>query len=229
MSSERAPSARRHVPVDHRVYAILDPARTRDRDLATLADAAVRGGATLLQYRDKSSETRVMITRARAIVGAVGGRIPVLVNDRVDVALAAGADGVHVGRDDMAPTDARRLLGQGAIVGITIKDADDLAGLDPALVDYGTIGSVFPTASKDLADPPIGLDGLARLGKAATARAALPVGAIAGIDAGNAAAVIAAGADGIAVIGAIFMADDPVAATADLRRIVDAATGRRAP
>lgn len=212
--------------VDIRLYAILDPARTAGRSLAALADAAVRGGATVLQLRDKLSPTRAFVENARAVKAALAGRIPLLVNDRVDVALAAGADGVHLGRDDMLPADARRLLGGAAILGVTLKSAADLAALDPALVDYGCIGGVFATASKDNPDPPIGLDGLARL-RCGAAVSGLPVGAIAGIDETNAAATIAAGADGVAVIAALFMADDVEAAAGRLRAIVDAALKAR--
>ena len=212
--------------LDISLYAILDPSRTLGRDLGVLADAAATGGATLLQLRDKTSGTRDFITAARKVRAALAGRIPLLINDRVDVALAAGADGVHIGREDMLPADARRLLGPQAIIGITLKNDDDLAGLDPKLVDYGCIGGVFATTSKDNQDAPVGLDGLKRLRSAARG-SSLPVGAIAGIDASNAAATIAAGADGVAIISALFMAEDVTAATRSMRAIVDAALTAR--
>lgn len=213
-------------PADIRLYAILDPERTAGRPLAALADAAVRGGATILQLRDKQAGTRAFIARAVAVKAALAGRIPLIINDRVDVALAAGADGVHVGKEDMQAADVRRLMGPKAIVGVTLKDSGDLAQLDPAIVDYGCIGGVFPTASKDNPAAPVGLDGLARL-RAEAAHSGLPVGAIAGIDATNAAAVIAAGADGIAVISALFMAGDVTAAAANLAAIVNGALAAR--
>ena len=208
--------------LDISLYAILDPTRTRGRDLGAMADAAARGGATILQLRDKISGTRDFVAAARTVKTALAGRIPLLINDRVDVALAAGADGVHVGREDMRPAEARRLLGPGAIIGITLKNNEDLAGLDPETVDYGCIGGVFATASKDNPDQPVGLEGLSRLRILARA-SGLPVGAIAGIDATNAAATIAAGADGVAIISALFMDDDVTAATARMRALVDAA------
>ena len=211
---------------DISLYAILDPERTRGRDLATLADAAVRGGITLLQLRDKHADTRNFVSRARAVRAALAGRIPLLINDRVDVALAAGADGVHLGKQDMLPADARRLLGPAAIIGVTLKDSGDLAALDPALVNYGCIGGVFDTASKHNPAAPVGLDGLSQLRRQA-APSGLPVGAIAGIDEHNAASVIAAGADGVAIISAIFMADDVTAAAARLRTRVDTALSSR--
>ena len=214
-------------PVDLRLYGILDPERARGRDLAALARAAVGGGCTLLQYRDKHAPTRTLVERARAIKAALAGTgVPLLVNDRVDVALAAQADGVHVGQDDMHPDDARRLLGPAAIVGLTLKtegQADALAGL---AVDYGCIGGVFATTSKDNPAPPVGLDGFARIAARAR-RAGCPVGAIAGIDETNAAGVIGAGADGVAVISAIFSAQDPEAAARRLRAVVDQSLAAR--
>lgn len=213
-------------PLDLSLYAILDPTRTRGRDLAALADAAATGGATLLQLRDKTASTRAFIDSARAVKTALAGRIPLLINDRVDVALAIGADGIHVGRDDMTPRDARRLLGRDAIIGITLKDQDDLAGFDAETVDYGCIGGVFATASKDNPDPPLGLSGFTWLRKQA-ASSGLPVGAIAGIDADNAASVIAAGADGVAIISALFMAENVTTATRALRGIISAAQAAR--
>lgn len=212
--------------LDLSLYAILDPARTRGRDLAAMADAAATGGATLLQLRDKTAGTRAFVENARVVHKALAGRIPLLINDRVDVALAAGADGVHVGREDMLPADARRLLGPDAFIGVTLKNEADLAGLDPRVVDYGCIGGVFATTSKDNPDRPVGLDGLRKLRDQARA-SGLPVGAIAGIDTTNAAATIAAGADGVAIISALFMADDVASAARDLRIIIDAALEAR--
>jgi len=216
---------------DVRLHAILDPTRTRGRSLADLARAATAGGATLLQYRDKDASTRTMIARAGEILAAVAGSgVPMIVNDRVDVALAAGANGVHVGQDDMDPVDARRLLGPAAIVGQTVKSAAHVAAVPIAAVSYVCIGGVFATASKDNPDPPVGLSGLAALAAAMRARRRdLPIGAIAGIGLDNAAAVIAAGADGIAVISEIFLAADPVEAARRLRAVVDAARTARHP
>ena len=214
---------------DIRLHAILDPTRTGGRSLADLARAAIAGGATLLQYRDKDAATWTMVTRAREILAAARGcGVPVIVNDRVDVALAAGADGVHVGQDDMAPADARRLLGPAAIIGQTVKSAAHAAAVPVDVVDYVCIGGVFATSTKINPDPPVGLAGLAGLVAAMRARRAdLPVGAIAGITAANAAEVIAAGADGIAVVAEIFMAEDPQAAARALRGIVDAGLADR--
>jgi thiamine-phosphate pyrophosphorylase len=215
--------------VDMRLYGVLDPERAHGRDLATVAAAAAAGGCTLIQYRDKKADTRTFVTRARALKAALKDtKVPLLINDRVDVALATGADGVHVGQEDMHPSDARRLLGPGAIIGITIKtpaQADELFRLP---VDYACIGGVFASASKDNPGHPIGLDGLGRIiFRAHLAAAGTPVAAIAGIDAMNAASVIGAGADGVAVISAVFAADDVEGAARGMRAIVDRALAAR--
>lgn len=215
--------------VDLRLYGIVGPENVGGRDLVALVRAAVKGGATLIQYRDKSGETRAMTDRVRALkVALAGSGVPLLVNDRVDVALAAGADGVHIGQDDMAAADARRLLGPHAIIGLTVQNLAEAEAARGEPLDYVCIGGVFATASKDNAHPPIGLDGFAAV--AAAARQAvpgLPVGAIAGIDAGNAGKVVAAGADGVAVISALFSASDLEEAARRLRGLVDEALAAR--
>jgi thiamine-phosphate pyrophosphorylase len=211
--------------VDTRVYAVLDPARCRGRPLGEMAEAVARGGATLLQYRDKSGSTRRLIEAASEIGRALAPfDVPLLINDRVDVALAVGCAGVHVGAEDMPAADARRLLGPEAIVGCTVHSAEEADGVSGGILDYASVGGVFATASKLNPQAPIGLEGV----RALVARLPdLPVCAIAGIGHNNAAEVIAAGADGVAVISDIFMADDVMAATRRLRGIVDAALGQR--
>ncbi|MEZ5866215.1 MAG: thiamine phosphate synthase, partial [Geminicoccaceae bacterium] len=130
----------------------------------------------------------------------------------------------HLGLTDMAPADARRLVGPDILLGITVHHGAEAGAVAAGLADYAGLGPVFATASKDPGDPPLGPQGLARLvGEVRTHHAGLPVCGIAGIDHGNAAAVIGAGADGVAVISDIFMADDVEAAARRLRRVVDAA------
>ncbi|SEC38871.1 thiamine-phosphate diphosphorylase [Rhizobiales bacterium GAS191] len=216
--------------VDIRVYGILDPAATPGADLPTLAHLAAKGGATLLQYRDKHADGRLMVERARAILSALDGLgVPLLINDRVDVAMAAGAQGVHLGQSDILPADARAMLGSSAIIGRTITKESHIRAMASEPVDYGCIGGVFPTLNKDDAGTPIDVEGLARLAELAREiTPSIPVGAIAGINEANAAQVIAAGAEGIAVIGAIFARPDPQAAAQALRRIVDGALAMRA-
>jgi thiamine-phosphate pyrophosphorylase len=214
---------------DLRLYALVDPERAGGRDLAELAWLLARGGATLVQLRDKQGATQAMVRTARAIRGKLAPLgVPLVVNDRADVAFAAGADGVHLGQDDMAVEDARRLLGPHAVIGLSIKTPEQAARAPVEHLDYVCIGGVFATASKDNPDPPIGLPGLRSISATLRARdPELPIGAIAGIDASNAAAVVAAGADGVAVISALSLARDPQVAARDLRAIVEAALAKR--
>ena len=150
--------------VDLRLYALVDPEHAGGRDLAELSRLVAQGGATLVQLRDKRSDTRPMVERARAIKAALAPlNIPLLVNDRVDVALASGADGVHVGQQDMAVEDARRLLGPRAIIGLSIKTVAQAEAAPLDLLDYVGVGGVFATSSKDNPNPPIGPAGLARI------------------------------------------------------------------
>lgn len=211
---------------DLRLYALLDPAQRGDRGLAELA-CLIGGAATLIQLRDKHGTTRAMIEAARAIKKAVP-HVPLLINDRVDVALATNADGVHIGWEDMAVADARRLLGKKAIIGLSLKTVVQAQSAPIEHLDYVAIGGVFATRSKDNPDPPVGLGGLRTIIDVVRKRApSMPVVAIAGIEAGNAGDVIAAGADGIAVISALSLAPDPAAAATELREIVDRALMQR--
>lgn len=215
--------------VDLRLYALIDPQRANGRDLAELARLVVEGGTTLVQLRDKTGSTRQLIEEARAIRAALTGTgVPFLVNDRVDVALAAKANGVHVGWDDVAPADARLLLGGRAIIGMSIKTLQQAQDAPLEHLDYVCIGGVYETMSKDNPDPPIGADGLRAIAAVIRKRAPqMPVGAIAGIDESNAANTIAAGADGVAVISALSVAPDPKAAAQSLRKVIDAARTKR--
>jgi thiamine-phosphate pyrophosphorylase len=209
--------------VDLRLYALLDPERAGGHDLAALGRDVVAGGATLIQLRDKYGSTRRLIDETRAIKAALGSSgVPVLVNDRVDVALAAGADGVHVGQDDMPAADARRLLGPSAIIGLSVKTIAEAKAAPLDVLDYVCLGGVFVTTSKNNTAAPIGIAGLRDLLATLRARAPdFPVGAIAGIDETNAGEVMSAGADGVAVISALSLAPDPAGAARRLRGIVD--------
>ena len=213
--------------VDLRLYAIVDPETSGGHDLADLARAIVAGGVTLVQLRDKISDTRAMVARARAIKAAIG-IVPLLVNDRIDVALAADADGVHVGQEDMAVEDARRLLGPDAIIGLSIKTLAQAAAAPLELIDYVGIGGVYGTTSKSTTSKPIGPEGLKRIvDEFHRRRPKFPTCGIAGINEKNAAEVIAAGADGVSVISALSLAPDPQAAAQKLRGIVDVALAKR--
>jgi thiamine-phosphate pyrophosphorylase len=219
--------------VDLRLNAIVDPERANGRDLAELARLCAEGGATLVQLRDKHGETRALVDEARAIKKALAPfDVQFVVNDRVDVALAAGADGVHLGQDDMAVADARRLLGPGAIIGLSVKNTGEAEAAPIDLIDYVGSGGVYVTLSKEQKNSPIGPEGLGRIIAVLKRRAGernkqLPVCGIAGIDASNAGAVIGAGAEGVAVISALSLSPDPAAAARALRRAVDATLAKR--
>lgn len=215
--------------VDVRLYALVDPERAGKRELPELARLVAQGGATLVQLRDKLSDTRPMVEHARALKAVLAPlKMPLLINDRVDVALAAGADGVHLGQDDMTVEDARRLLGPGAIIGLSIKTLAQAEAAPLDVLDYAAIGGVFATSSKANTSAPIGPAGLARIADIFRRRAPkLPLCAIAGIDATNAADAVAAGVDGVAVISALSLTDDPQAAARTLRDIVDGTRAQR--
>jgi thiamine-phosphate pyrophosphorylase len=214
--------------LDLRLYALLDPAVAGGRPLADLAQR-IAGSATLVQLRDKHGSTRSMVEEARALRAVLEPHgVPLLINDRVDVALAAEADGVHIGQDDMAPADARLLLGRTAIIGLSVKTVEQAKAAPLELLDYVAIGGVYGTTSKDNTAAPVGVGGLRAIVQAIRARERnYPICAIAGINADNAGDVIAAGADGVAVISALSLASDPAAAAQNLRAVVDSALARR--
>ena len=213
---------------DLRLYALVDPAIAGGRSLPELAKL-VSPATTIVQLRDKHGSMRDMVATARALKAVLKpAGIPLLINDRVDVALAAEADGVHIGQDDMAAADARRLLGKDAIIGLSIKSLTQAAEAPLDLLDYVAIGGVYATTSKDNTASPIGTGGLRAIAAAIRARAAnYPICAIAGITAANAGDVVDAGADGVAVISALSLAPDPAAAARALRKSVDDALKRR--
>ncbi|MEQ8443620.1 MAG: thiamine phosphate synthase [Alphaproteobacteria bacterium] len=214
--------------VDLSLYLILGPTHGGG-DMTSLARQVAAGGVTLIQYRDKTSDTGTMVEHVRAIRDALSGTgVPLLVNDRVDVAMAAGADGVHLGQQDMTPSDARMILGPSKIVGLTVKKPDHARAADPRFIDYASVGGVFETTSKRNPDPPIGIDGLREMNNILSAAApGLPRCAIAGISQDRIPDVIAAGADGICVIRAITDAAHPEEAARLLRATVGAARDKQ--
>jgi thiamine-phosphate pyrophosphorylase len=214
--------------VDLRLYALIDPAVAGGRSLGDLA-RRIAGSATLVQLRDKHGSTRTLVEEARELTMVLAPLdIPLLINDRVDVALAAEADGVHIGQDDMSPADARLLLGRTAIIGLSIKTVEQAKAAPLEHLDYVAIGGVYATMSKETTSAPIGLSGLGAVVRAIRTRdPEFPICAIAGINETNAADVIAQGADGVAVISALSLAFDPALAGQNLLSAVDAALARR--
>jgi len=214
------------VALDLSVYLVTDQGLCGARGTIETVRQAIASGATIVQLRDPLAKTRALVEEARAL-GALlrPAGIPFIVNDRVDVAIAAGADGVHLGQSDMSVADARALMGPQPILGLSITAMADLDACDLAGVDYLGVGPVFATSTKADAAPAMGLAGLA----AVRAAASLPVVAIGGINAANAAGVITAGADGIAIVSAICAAPDARAATRELAGIVARARERVSP
>src|SRR5688500_16531154 len=201
--------------IDPRVLtliAITDGVADGEAGLLHRAEAAARGGATMVQLRLKDADARSLVEVARMLVQALP--VPVVVNDRVDVALAAGAAGVHLGVDDLPVSAARAIVPDGFLIGVSVGADAEVAGAAGA--DYAGIGPVFGTASKADAGVAIGLDEFARL----QARTGLPAVGIGGVTAANAGAVIAAGASGVAVISALFGARDPETAARALRSAI---------
>lgn len=211
--------------VDLRLYGLIDPETAGGHDICDLADAMCAGGVTLIQLRDKKSNTGEMVRLARQLKETLNAyNVPLLINDRVDVAFSSRADGVHLGQNDLDVADARAILGEDAIIGLSVRNQAeaDIAPLD--MLDYVAFGGVFVTTSKVNKATPIGLDGLRKLSNLLWARQPdFPICAIAGITSDNAPGVIEAGADGVAVISALSGVSDPADAARQFRAGIDAA------
>ncbi len=211
---------RRPAAFDPTLYLVTDPELARGRPLAAVVAAAVKGGVTLVQLRDKAAGGRALLEMARALKALLDPLgVPLIVNDRVDVAVAAGAAGCHVGQSDLPAAAARALLGPDAILGVSLDAVAQVHAVDPEIVDYVAHGPFAATATKPDAGGPVGAAGLA----AVRALTQLPLVAIGGIDALNAGDAVRAGADGIAVVSAIVAAADPETASRQLRRALEAA------
>lgn len=184
-----------------RVYPIVDAANfSSSRDLLDFARKLVSGGATLLQYRNKQGTARQVLSDARNLRLATGQGIRWIMNDRADLCLAAGCDGVHVGQDDLSPEFARTVVKAGKWVGVSSHTIEQAIAADATSADYIAIGPIFETKSKEQPDPAVGLEGLKKV-RAATHK---PLVAIGGITPANCRSVIDAGADSVAVISSLL-------------------------
>lgn len=180
-----------------RLYAIVDAAFfPSTQALMTFVDELVAGGCTLLQYRNKNGNARVMLEQARELKRRVGGKVNLIMNDRADLCLAAEFDGVHVGQDDLSPESVRRIVGPDRTLGVSTHNAGQLQAADRTSADYLAIGPVFSTSSKEKPDPLVGLEGVRR----ARQLTRKPLVAIGGITRENAASVVKAGAGSVALI-----------------------------
>jgi thiamine-phosphate pyrophosphorylase len=180
-----------------RLYPIADAAFfSTTEELAVFAEELVAGGCTLLQYRNKSGNAQVMLEQARELKRGVGSTAKLIMNDRADLCLVAGLEGVHVGQDDLSPESVRGLIGTGRWLGVSTHSPEQMQEADRTSADYLAIGPVFSTSSKGQPDPVVGLEGVRR----ARQLTRKPLVAIGGITRANAASVIEAGADSLAVI-----------------------------
>ncbi|MBY5357993.1 thiamine phosphate synthase [Rhizobium leguminosarum] len=195
---------------DLSLYLVLDPDLCAGIGMVETARLAVAGGATMVQLRDKNAGTIRMIETGRALKQALDGTGALLiVNDDVEAAIAIGADGLHIGQEDMDARRARAMVGAEMILGLSVESEALANAVDPGLVDYTGVGPVFATPTKADHKQPIGFDGLARLVKASP----VPSVAIGGLKADHVGQVFAAGARGLAVVSAICGSPDPEAAT----------------
>lgn len=180
-----------------RLYPILDTSCFPDPEaLFPAAEELVAAGVTLLQYRNKTSNARQMLEQALELKRRLGNSVKLIMNDRADLCLAAGFDGVHIGQDDLSPEGARKVIGERLWLGVSTHNPEQISEADQTSADYLAIGPVFATSSKVNPDPVIGLEGVRR----ARALTRKPLVAIGGITRANCWSVIEAGADSVAVI-----------------------------
>ena len=185
-----------------RLYAILDASCfCHAEQLLVAAEELAGAGVTLLQYRDKIGDARQVLQEARELKRRIGASVKLIMNDRADLCLAAGFDGVHVGQDDLSPAGVRKVIGSELCLGVSSHNPEQLRKADETSADYVAIGPVFPTMSKANPDPVIGLDGVRRL-RVLTRK---PLVAIGGITRANCRSVVEAGADSVAVISDLVL------------------------
>jgi len=190
------PSLKTNVQIP-KLYAILDAAFFPERDsIFAAAEELAAGGVTLLQYRNKLDSARQILADGRELKRRLSSSVRLIMNDRADLCLATGFDGVHLGQDDLSPASARKIIGPELWLGVSTHNPEQLREADQTTANYLAIGPVFPTRSKEKPDPLVGLDGVRR----ARQLTRKPLVAIGGITRANARSVIEAGADAVAVI-----------------------------
>lgn len=215
MDTVQGRTLRKHL----RLYLVTDQASLGARTLSDVVLAAVQGGVTCVQLREKTLNTRDFFAQATLLKNLLAPwGVPLVINDRVDIALACGAHGVHLGQSDLPVQKARELLPPDVFIGWSVETLDHIALAHAMPVDYLGVSPVFATPTKTDTSTPWGLEGLAKVGALST----LPLVAIGGVHTGNAGALLAAGADGLAVVSAIFGAPSPANAAQTLRSLCDA-------
>jgi thiamine-phosphate pyrophosphorylase len=207
--------------IDYSLCLVTDQKLCRGRELIDVVMEAVAGGVSIVQIREKDSHTRDFLQLAAAIKKKLKNtNVPLIINDRVDVAIAAGADGVHVGQTDLPCSAVREMLGPDKIVGVSINTFDQITEADKLDIDYLSLSPVFPTPTKPDTTPAFGIEGL----KKARQMTSRPMMTIGGIDKNNLGDIIAAGMDGVAVVSAICSAPSPAAAARELLEIIRKST-----
>ena len=206
--------------IDYSLYLVTDRRLSRGRSTLEVIQAAVQGGVTCVQLREKSCSTREFIEEARAIKDFLcANAIPLIINDRVDIALAIEADGVHLGQTDMPLVTARSIVGADMIIGISAECLQDAVEAEKMGADYLGVSPIFDTPTKTDTAPSLGLEGLRRIRSAVK----LPLVGIGGLNLTNAAEVVANGAEGVAVVSAIVSAENCETAARQLRDVIDRA------
>ncbi|QQK64682.1 thiamine phosphate synthase [Cobetia sp. cqz5-12] len=195
--------------LDLSLYLVTDPALCAERGLEATVMAAVRGGVSVVQLRDKHASDEEMIAQAIRLKALLDEyEVPLIINDRIEVALASGADGLHIGQSDGDPIEARRRLGDDVLIGLSVQTLEQLKDVDIERIDYLGLGPVYATPTKPDHAAPLGIEGLTQLVRSSP----LPTVAIGGISLANAGDVMSSGTDGLAVVSALCSAADPAAA-----------------
>ena len=203
--------------IDYSLYLVTDRDLARGRSTFEIVKAAVDGGVTVVQLREKHCSTREFIEQALAIKNFLKARkVPLIINDRLDVAQAVKADGVHLGQTDMPLEMAKDILGDSMLIGISAESLEDAIAAEKGGADYLGVSPIYTTSTKTDTAPPLGLAGLREIRKAVS----LPLVGIGGLNKENSAEAIRSGADGVAVVSAIVAADDPKAAAIELKQVI---------
>jgi thiamine-phosphate pyrophosphorylase len=206
--------------IDYSLYLVTDRGLARGRSNLEIVTAAVNGGATVVQLREKDCSTLEFIEQALRIKAFLKTRhVPLIINDRLDVAQAVEADGVHLGQTDMPLDTAKGIVGDTMLIGISAECLEDAIVAEKGGADYLGVSPIYATPTKTDTSPALGLEGLREIRKAVK----LPLVGIGGLNQGNAAAVIRNGADGVAVVSAIVAADDPETAARELKQVINEA------
>ena len=209
--------------IDYSLYLVTDRSLSRGRSTRDIVEAAIRGGVTCVQLREKTATTREFIHEARKIKDLLATyHIPLIINDRLDVALAVGADGIHLGQKDMPLRMARTISGGRILIGISVESVEDAVAADEDGADYLGVSPIYATPTKTDTAPALGLEGLAEIRRIVKC----PLVAIGGLNRDNAASVIRSGADGVAVVSALVAAENPERAARQLMHIIQEARNR---